>query len=79
MGKCLEYKMKCGCELWHGNDYQGQDYLLIIHCPDHSDIRIEEHEISEQKDSPDPWICDCGFKHFRPYKGMKCKCGNIYG
>lgn len=42
MGKSLEYKMACGCELWVGNDYQGKNYLQIECCPCHKNVVVED-------------------------------------
>jgi len=23
------------------------------------------------------WFCPCGFKHIKPYTGLKCQCGRV--
>ena len=35
MGKALEMRLKCGCEVWTGSDYDGIPYVLVEHCPMH--------------------------------------------
>ena len=53
MGKELDCKLKCGCEIWTGNDFMGRNYLLIEHCPIHELVRIEELEDEQRKKGRD--------------------------
>lgn len=42
------------------------------------DDEWEDGPASREKDTHVPWLCQCGYKHIKPYDGLRCKCGRIY-
>ena len=74
MGKALELKMGCGCEVWTGSDYDGIPYVLIEHCSIH-EVRVEELEFQQQKDTADQRLqCpNCGLREPMDHKCLNCE------